>query len=136
MNYEEMIQFIEDKDLSLPEKDYYYHAYVYNQEDFINMVNEGIKSAILLGKHGSGLNGKFYVSLSKRETSNIDHSIYNQLLYLPMFIISDEIKAVKAINCKKNTCHYPRWLRYSPLPFRESIYDDEYQKFLKYHLKI
>lgn len=131
MNYEEMIQFIEDKNLLLPEKDYYYHAFVYNQNNFINMINKGIKSAILLGKHGSGLNGNFYVSLSKKETTNVDCSIYNQLLYLPMFIINDEIKTVKAVNCKKNTYHYPRWIRYSPLPFRETIYDDEYQKFLQ-----
>ena len=77
MNYEEMIQFIEDKDLTLPEKNYYYHAFVYIQEDFINMVNEGIKSAILLRKNGSGLNGNFYVSLSKREASEIEYSVYN-----------------------------------------------------------
>ena len=131
MNYEEMIQFIEDKDLSLPEKNYYYHAFVYNQNNFINMINKGIKSSILLGKHGNGLNGKFYVSLSKKETSEIEYSIYNQLLYLPMFIINDEIKTIKAINCTKNISHYPRWFQYSPLPFRESIYDDEYQKFLQ-----
>ena len=56
------------------------------------MINKGIKSPILLGKHGCRLNGNFYVSLSKRETSEIKYSIYNQLLYLPMFIINDEIK--------------------------------------------
>ena len=117
--------------LLLPEKDYYYHAFVYNQNNFINMINKGIKSPILLGKHGCRLNGNFYVSLSKRETSEIEYSIYNQLLYLPMFIIIDEIKSIKAINCTKNVCHYPRWFQFSPLPFRETIYDDEYQKFLQ-----
>lgn len=131
MNYEEIIHFIEDKQISIEEKDYFYHAFAYDQNEFINMLNNGIKSPILLGKSGSGLNGNFYVSLSKKENYETQSSINKQLFYLPTFVINDKLKAVKAINCTKIKKNYPRWIRYSPLPFRESIYDDEYQKFLQ-----
>ena len=75
MNYEEIIHFIEDKQISIEEKDYFYHAFAYDQNEFINMLNNGIKSPILLGKSGSGLNGNFYVSLSKKENYETPHLV-------------------------------------------------------------
>ena len=47
MNYEEIIHFIEDKQISIEEIDYFYHAFAYDQNEFINMLNNGIKSPIL-----------------------------------------------------------------------------------------
>lgn len=126
MNYEEIIQYIEDEKVQI-QYDYYYHAFRYNEQEFISMLNEGIKAPILLGKNGDGNNGYFYVSLTKNEIC--DYSIYDKLSYLPMFIIDDNIKTIKTRNFKKMS-HYRGDFMKTFLPFRESEYDNEYQKFL------
>ena len=105
-----------------------YHAFQYKKEEFINMITEGIKSPILLGRPGNGNNGKFYVCLSKNE--ECENSIYDRLNSNPMFVINGNIKTIKSRNFIKNG-YYPISFMYSPLPFRECEYDDEYQKFLK-----
>lgn len=127
MNYEEIISDIEEKNIILP-KDSYYHAFQYQKESFINMITKGIKSPILLGKTAQGNNGYFYVSLSKKEACQ--DSIYDKLNSNPMFIIDRKINTIKTRNFKKEG-HYPIFFTDSPLPFRESEYDNEYQKFFK-----
>ena len=127
MNYEEIISDIEEKNIILP-KDSYYHAFQYQKESFINMITKGIKSPILLGKTSQGNNGYFYVSLSKKEACQ--DSIYDKLNSNPMFIIDRKINTIKTRNFKKEG-HYPIFFTDSPLPFRESEYDNEYQKFFK-----
>ena len=123
----ELINYIEDAPITLYDN-HYYHSFQYNKEEFINMITEGIKSPILLGKPGGGNNGKFYVSLSKKE--KCEYSIYDKLSSNPMFIIAGNLKTLKTRNFTKKG-YYPISFMQSPLPFRESEYDDEYQKFLK-----
>lgn len=53
MDYNDIIRYIEDKPNELT-NDFYYHAFVYEQEKFIGMINNGIKSQILLGKQALG----------------------------------------------------------------------------------
>ena len=120
----EVLSFIENVPIVLS-NNYYYHAFVYDHDAFVNMINEGIKSPIYLNRSGEGHNGLFYVSLSKN--LNCVDSIYDKLSSLPMFIINEKIWAIKA----KNALSPSFSLKRSPLPIRYSEYDDEYQKFLK-----
>lgn len=122
-----ILDYIEDEPIELS-KDYYYHAFCYEQKSFINMISEGIKSPILLGKSAQGYNGPFYVSLSKKE--NCEMSIYNILKDHIMFIIDGKIKTIKTRNFRRYG-EYPISCTSTFLPFRVSGYDDEYQKFLK-----
>ncbi len=127
MDYLRIIHYIEDDTIIL-DSDFYYHAFEYNQKEFISMITEGIKAPILLGKRGDGNNGKFYVSLSKN--TNCLNSIYNKLSNKPMFMINNKMLTVKARNFKIYG-KYPLFLMQSPLPFRDCEYDDEYQRFLR-----
>ena len=131
MDYLRIIHYIEDESIKL-DSDFYYHAFDYNQDEFISMITEGIKAPILLGKLGDGNNGKFYVSLARNV--NCSNSIYNKLSGKPMFMINNKILTVKARNSKIYGM-YPMFLMQSPLPFRDCEYDDEYQKFLKVSAK-
>lgn len=127
---EKILNYIEDEQVIMD--DFYYHAFSYNHEKFINMITEGIKSPILLKTKAGGNNGYFYVSLTKNE--NCKNSIYKKLDHMPMFIINNKIKTVKAKNFSLSSS-YPMWVKNSPLPFRDCEYDDEYQKFLKVNPK-
>ena len=127
MNYYDVVNYLEDEPV-LINHDYYFHAFEYNHINFINMINKGVKAPILLKKYAEGNNGYFYVSLTKN--NNCELSIYHKLSFLPMFIINDKINTIKTRNFKRFG-YYPISLTKSPLPFRESAYDDEYQKFLK-----
>lgn len=127
MNYIDIINYIEDESIILVNTPYY-HAFQYKKEEFINMITEGIKAPILLGKTGGGYNGKFYVCLSKN--TGCKNSIYNRLSNDPMFVIDGNMKTLKTRNIKEKG-GYPISFTQSLLPFRESEYADEYQKFLK-----
>lgn len=130
MDYKTIIHDIEDESIIL-DNEYYYHAFQYTQPEFISMIVEGIKAPILLGKEGQGNNGKFYVCLSKKEKcEKPSYDIYDILSKNPMFVINRKIKTIKSKNALKEA-HHPLSFIQSPLPFRESSYDNEYQKFLK-----
>lgn len=111
------------------EKDWYYHAFAFDEERFTDILTDGIKSPKLLKKETLGNNGKYYISLSKNlnigEESTI--SAYNIFSYLPMFIIDGKIRTYKA----SNEIIYPTFITNSILPLRDSEYLDEYQAFLK-----
>lgn len=120
----EVLSFIENVPIVLS-NNYYYHAFVYDHDAFVNMINEGIKAPIYLDKSGQGNNGLFYVSLSKN--LGCKDSIYDKLNSLPMFIINEKIFTFKTKNGLPPTFS----LMKSPLPIRYSDYEDEFQKFLK-----
>lgn len=127
MDYENIISDIEEKFIILSNNNYY-HAFQYQKESFISMLTKGIKSPILLRRSPEGNNGPFYVSLSKKE--KCQNSIYDKLSNNPMFVINENINTIKTRNLKKEG-HYPIFFINSALSFRESEYDNEYQKFLK-----
>ena len=110
-------------------KDVYYHAFTYNPSTFKKMMQEGIKAKILLHEKGTGYNGLFYVSLSK-ENQGYLYSAYNLLIDHPAFIIAEKLKSLKTRNLGVEN-GYPLSFCNTFLPFRESNYDDEYQRFLK-----
>nr|MBP3258701.1 hypothetical protein [Bacilli bacterium] len=120
----EVLSYIENVPIVL-NNNYYYHAFVYDHDDFVNMINKGIKAPIYLNRSGDGYNGLFYVSLSKN--LGCKDSIYEELNSLPMFIINEKIFTFKT----KNGLPPSFSLMKSPLPIRYSDYEDEYQKFLK-----
>ena len=129
MSYNDIIRYIEDKKV-LVNKDYYFHAFTYQQLSFVNMIDEGIKAPILLHKKAEGYNGYFYVSLFK--CNPCEMSIYKLVKHLPMFMINDQLKTIKTRNSIRNGFFpIPMSMTNTPLPFRLSVYDDEYQKFLK-----
>lgn len=127
MDYDEMIQSIFGEAFLFP-RDCYYHAFYYQQQEFLSMLTDGIKSPFLLGKKGNGNNGKFYVSLSKNEECEM--SAFDQLSENPMFVIQKNIKVVKAKNFKR-VGHSLFCFTQTPFPIRECEYDNEYQKFMR-----
>ena len=110
----------------------FYHAFYYDNKEFVSMLNEGIKSPLLLSKKAAGYNGYFYVSLTKREKCEM--SIYKKLYDLPKFIINPKIRTIKTKNYIRYGSHLIN-ITNTFLPFRESEYDDEYQKFIIVHSK-
>lgn len=127
MNYDDLINYIEDESIKMFQEPYY-HAFQYDKEQFVKMLTEGIKAPILLGKRGDGNNGLFYVCLSQNK--GLEKSIYDKLNNNPMFVINGNIKTIKSRNFIR-TGHYQMDFMQTPLPFRESQYDDEYQRFLR-----
>lgn len=127
MSKDNIIDFIEDKEIQLKDN-VYYHAFPYRKDDFVNMITEGIKCPILIRKRAEGNNGYFYVSLSKKE--RCESSIYERTMHLPMFVIDGDMRTIKVSNYRKSKYDFG-WAMNLPLPFRECEYDDEYQKFLK-----
>lgn len=135
MNYKYLLSDIYSDDLII-EKEWYYHAFdlpmiddnTFDMRKYKDMVKNGIKSRILQKRHSMGYNGYYYVSLTKDE--ECENSIFQALSNLPMFIINPNIKVIKT-KCIYLDKKYPGWLSASPLPFRCSPYNNEYQKFLK-----
>ena len=126
MNYNDIICYIEDEIISYNDNSYY-HAFKYSKENFINMITEGIKAPILLGKKGYGNNGLFYVCLAKKSESK--KSCYIQQISKPMFVINPELKTYKARNYTEQGHYFFPFSR-TFFPFRECQFDDEYHAFL------
>lgn len=117
-----------EEDVLIDDKDWFYHAFSFENENISDMLIDGIKAPILINrkKCNGGNNGWFYVSVAKRLNTRPDyHYAYSMYSTHPMFII-DGIHPVK---CDKNILSF--YSQYTPLPFRDSEYVDEYQQFLK-----
>lgn len=122
-----ILDYIEDEEITLSD-DVYYHAFPYRQNEFINMITEGIKAPILIGERSRGNNGFFYVSLSKDE--NKKNSAYEIMKHMPMLVIDGRLSTVKVKYYLNNRFNY-WWATNLPIPLRESEYEDEYQKLLR-----
>lgn len=122
------IEYIEDRDYIINPNNYL-HAFTFEHDHLITMLDNGIKAPILLKKPFEGsFNGSYYVSLMRYE--DCEHDVYKKLIKRPMFIINDNIKTIYA-GYFPNYRFHNRLLMESPLPFRCSPYDNEYQKFLR-----
>lgn len=128
MAFKDLIDYLEDTENILVSPKNYYHAFNYNHDSFTAILNEGLKAKILLHKEGTGYNGLFYISLSRKE--DCLNSAYGMLKTRPAFIIDGQIKTFKTKNIVHDS-NYPLILCNTFLPFRTSTYDDEYQRFLK-----
>lgn len=105
---------------------WYYHAFRYNEDYFLNMINQGIKCNKLLGKTSCDCthNGRYFISLSKIVVaSGKENSAFDNFLSWPGFII-DNIKATKCVQVSA-----PTILGDTLIPIRFSSNYDEYQAF-------
>lgn len=117
-----------EKDIEINDSTWFYHAFYPNEKDITDMLTDGIKAPILLGKKKSngGNNGLFYVSVCKRLKTRPDYRhAYSMFRDSPMFII----EGINPIKC--NISLLSSICMNTPLPFRNTSYEDEYQQFLK-----
>lgn len=111
----------------------YFHAFKFEENAFKDIMINGIKSKILQGcidKYGC-YNGSFYISLYKGESNSIMMKVIRKN---PCIILDKKIRPIKASFRKFSIFNN------TPIPIRESMYDNEYQSFLhispKYFLGI
>lgn len=117
-----------EEEVLIDDKDWFYHAFSFENENIADMLIDGIKAPILINrkKCNGGNNGWFYVSVLKHLTERPDYRhAYSMYSTHPMFIID----GIHPIKCDKNILSF--YSQYTPLPFRDSEYLDEYQQFLK-----
>lgn len=115
----------------------FYYAFRYNDVRFQKMLVEGIKSRHLLSfddydnfGYNSNNNGKYYISLSKKVSSDkMDRRYsYNHYDYMPAFILNPNIKVIPIIPGYSNK--FQKY-RNTIIPKRTSAFLDEYQAFNK-----
>ncbi len=121
---EDIIIFIEDKDVEQKEN-WYFHATGTDIEKIRKILNEGITSAYLRGGKGNHFNGPYYVSLFKNYDSE-DDLIFHKVNHLK-FVISD-ISPFYADSAKLK---FRRIFINTPIPLRTSEWDGEYQQFMR-----
>ena len=107
------------------DENYYYHAFEKNS--MIPILKDGIKCTFLQSKkNNGGYNGAFYVSICKKtDFIKSAYKLYSDDKY-DMFILSPSIRAIKThkngiVDLFADTI----------VPVRSSVYDDEFQVFLK-----
>lgn len=108
--------------------DWFYHAFEYG--NIAKIVQNGLlaKKYLEYKNPNFGLNGKYYISVSKdivksNDTNLVDSAFNNYKRNFPLLIL-DNIKAYK---CQKNSLS--RLFTYTSIPLRYSYYDDEYQVY-------
>ena len=111
----------------------YFHAFRLEEKVFRDIMINGIKSKILQGyiDKNRSYNGSFYISLYKGESNSLMMKIIKNK---PCIILDKKIHPIKA--CFRNGSFFYN----TPIPIRDSLYDNEYQSFLhispKYFLGI
>lgn len=103
---------------------WFYHGFDFG--NIAKIMENGIlaKKYLDFSSPNFGDNGKYYISLSK-DTNRV-FTAFRQYNQMGPMIIVDNIEAIK---CRKNMLY--EWLRFTPLPFRYSGWDDEYQVYSK-----
>ena len=124
MNKKELLNFIEDKDISVDEN-WYLHATKNDLETIKKILDEGIKSAYLQHKKGNHFNGKYYISLYK--SNNATEELNSWLNDYPKFIVNN-ISPFYADREKYNSRHMFINTR---IPLRTSEWDGEFHQYLK-----
>lgn len=131
----ELVKYLEDKDIEFVNKDWFYHASIYEREKYESILTKGILSNVardgLIRSKNGGWNGKFYISVVKRDVDGnntiLESAWYNVLYTSPKFIISDKVKALKA----RSPYMYSYTFSSSFIPIRNSMYKDEWHIFYK-----
>lgn len=125
MDFKEEIRRIEEQTERCD--DWFYHAFFYSDDNFKDMLTQGIKSRRALHKKVSlweaGHNGKHYISLSKLIPVSLEHSAYENYKYCFSFVLT----GIEPIKCFKIGA--PSFLANTILPIRFSATDDEYQMY-------
>lgn len=121
MSGERIIEDIEKT--SYVNLDWYYHAFRYSDNDFTDIIENGILCNKLQGRQPDGYNGKYYISLYKYVETPAFASAY-QVYRNTASIIVD---GINPILCRKTPFY--GIFENSILPFRTSSFEDEYQQF-------
>ena len=103
--------------------EWYYHGIPEETDAMKNILSEGIKCRSLLGKKGSGNNGKYFISLSKDVGTPANISAFHGFRNGRMNII------IENINAHKCMAYFPplHFLANTRFPIRFSGFPDEFQ---------
>ena len=104
---------------------WYYHGIPEETGAIKNILSEGIKCRNLLGKKGTGVNGKHFISLSKDIGIDESFSAFHGFRRCVMNIIIDNIKSCKCIDYLP----FLHLLANTRLPIRSSGFADEFQAY-------
>lgn len=124
MDRNEILNFIEDKDIKINDN-WYFHATSDDIETIKNILTEGIKSAYLIGQKGNNFNGKYYISLYKNTS---DSERLNKWLKESPKLIIQGISPYYADSSKHKLRQFFINTR---IPLRTSEWNGEYQQYLK-----
>lgn len=125
----EIINYIETKDAHF-DSSWYYHGVRFNKERIESILTDGIKCAKDLGREGYGVNGDYYISVSKdlgyvKGVTKNPSAFLAYTRNLPVFIIEDKIKAIKT----KEYNLFGEQFRNTIIPYRISGYSDEFHVY-------
>lgn len=110
---------------------WYYHDYVDDLEVLANILDKGIlcKKELGIKKNTTdSYNGLHYVSITKCSSSK--NSIFQLINSRPLIIINSQVKAIKTTPLNKSS-PITSYLVNTPLSFRQSPYNDEWQIYKK-----
>ena len=124
MDVKEILDFIEDKEIIVYD-DWYFHATINDISTIKNILEEGIKSASLLGQEGNHFNGQYYVSLYKNISEATDLKLW--LRNSPKFIIHD----ISPFYADRKKWNFRRIFINTRVPLRTSEWDGEFQQYLR-----
>lgn len=129
MDIDKIITHIEDKDIEI-NNDWYFHATAENIEIIKQILDDGIKSAYLLGEKNKSIrkenpaNGKYYISLYKY-TEATDR-INSWLDAYPKFVI----EGIEPLYANRKKYNFRRMFINTKVPLRTSEWDGEYHQYL------
>lgn len=124
MDAEEILSFIEDKDITANDS-WYFHATRSDIDIIKKILKEGIKSAYLRNKKGNHFNGQYYISLYKNTKEYEDLNLW--LIDAPKFIIHD----ISPLYADRKKYNFRRMFINTRIPLRTSEWDGEYQQYLE-----
>jgi len=116
-----LLEFVEDKQIILNEN-WYYHATKADITTIKKILDEGIKCAYLRGLNGNHFNGKYYISLCKRNSD----SLFLKYQDNPKFII----EGIKPHYAYREKYNLRKWFINTKVPLRTSEWDGEFQEYL------
>jgi len=123
MNFEDVIEFIEDKDFQINDS-WYLHATSNNAEVVKKILEEGIKASYLRNDDSYRFNGKYYISLYRHNSP--DEGLTKWLANCPKFVIKD----IKPLYADRKKFNLRRIFINTRIPLRTSEWDGEYQQYL------
>lgn len=108
---------------------WYYHDYVDDLEVLANILDKGIlcKKELGIKKNTTdSYNGLHYVSITKYSSDK--DSIFQLINSRPLIVIGSQVKAIKTTPLNQSSL-ITSYLVNTPLPFRQSPYNDEWQVY-------
>ncbi len=113
------------------DKSWFYHGFGGNLDTLTKILTNGLLCKKKLGikrNPSHSHNGIHYISLTKYFEE--EYSIFSLISSSPILIISSEVSAIKTVNTLKRYSFLDIFIN-TPLPFRTSTYNDEWQVYKK-----